>query len=82
MNGKIVNHAIFDQAFGYVTSKVADFWIQSYGRNTKISASTIKNFAKDGYTVLAKADDGKGFLLLNGKKREYIFAGQLLVVAR
>jgi len=82
MNGKIVNHAIFDQAMGYVVANVANFWIQSYGRNTKISASTIKNFAKDGYTVLAKSDDGKGFILQNGKNNEYILPGQLLVIGK
>ena len=79
---RVVTQGIFDQAMKYVLDGVADFYIQTYTSTMKITGKTVKSFAKDGYEVLKKDDDGKGFLVMSGRKVNYVTYGQLIVVSK
>lgn len=75
-----ITHTNFDRAMQLVKEGKQRFVIPTYTRTTVIDHKTVARFEKAGYAVISKDSDGKGFRMQSGKRRDYVFAGQLLMV--
>jgi len=76
---KTVTHNNFEECLLAVTTGFYYFVVKSI-KPIIIDSKTTAKFEKAGYNVISKDADGQGFRVMQGKRRNYVFAGQLILV--
>lgn len=72
-----LTHDNFDDAFARAKDGKSVIWVRTMTHASPINAKTIKKFEASGHTVLKKSKDGKGFIIQNGSRKDYVFPGQV-----
>lgn len=78
-NQTVVTQENFDKTLAAVKAGSYCFVIKAM-KTIIIDSKTITKFEKAGYNVIDKDSDGQGFRVMQGKRRNYVFAGQLILV--
>lgn len=74
-----VDHNNFEEALNKVKSGTHAMAICTYTHTIIIDKKIVTKFEKAGLNVIAKDSDGKGFRLQQGKRRNYVHSGYLVL---
>lgn len=74
-----VDHNNFEEALNKVKAGTHAMAVITYTHTIIIDKKVVTKFEKAGLNVIAKDSDGKGFRLQQGKRRNYIFSGYLVL---